>query len=309
MSKTEQKRLERIYKQSQLKPPYDTWRFMRRFWVFQQERVPIIALFAVGLIVTIGIAKVSHNLNWTRVLIAAFMSTLYFLQIRLADEPKDFEHDNKFHPNRPVQRGLITLKELTRAKNSTVVIFMILACLTGSLAVVALAVLQQSYSYLTRQEFFVRDWLRQHFFIYQYSHYAQLLILSWLSVTILQIHPFHEQLVYFGYILAMIAPIESSRTIGGTDEKQADDRYSYKLGTHFALASFMFVTALAVGYTLFLILRTAGSFNPVLLLVGLLVIAVAAIRYEHDPIVKNAEILNVASLIMYMCCAGTLLLS
>ncbi len=309
MTKTEQKRLERIYKQSRLKPPYDTWRFIRRFWVFQQERVPIIALFAVGLVVTIGIAKVSHNLDWTHVLIAALMSTLYFLQIRLADEPKDFEHDNKYHPNRPVQRGLITLKELARAKNSTIVIFMILACLTGSLAVVTLAVLQQSYSYLTRKEFFVRDWLRQHFFIYQYSHYAQLLILSWLSVTILRIQPLHEQLVYFGYVLAMIAPIESSRTIGGTDEKQADDRYSYKLGTHFALASFLGVTALAVGYTIFLIMRTDGGLNPILLVPGLLVIAWAAIRYEHNPITKNAEILNVASLIMYLCSAGTLLLS
>lgn len=309
MSKTEQNRLEIIYKQSRLKPPYDKWPFIRRFWVFQNERVPIAALFVVGLALTAAVAKISGNFNWTLVMIAASMSTLYFLQIRLADEPKDFEHDNKYHPKRPVQRGLITLKELAVTKNLGITAFMVLACLTGSLLVVALAVLQQAYSYLTRKEFFARDWLRQHFFIYQYSHYAQLLILGWLSITILQIQPLHEQLIYFGYFLAMIAPVESSRTIGGSDEKQADDRYSYKLGTGVALASFLVVTVLMVGYTVFLLQHTGGSLNPILLVPGLIVIALAAIRYEHNPITKNAEVLNFSSLIIYLCAAGTLLIS
>lgn len=309
MTKTEQIRLTKIYTQSQLQSPYSSWRFSHRFWVFQRERVPIIALLTIGLVATAAVAKISHNFDWTRVLIATLMSSLYFLQIRLADEPKDFEHDNKYHPNRPVQRGLITLKELARAKNLTITLFIGLACLTGSLMVVAVAVLQQLFSYLTRHEFFIRDWLRKHFFIYQYSHYLQLLILSWLSVTILQIQPLHEQIVYFGYILALIAPIESSRTIGGVDEKQADDRYSFKLGTGVALASFLAVTLIMIGYTLYLIGHTAGNLNPILLIPGLLVIAVAAIRYEHNPITKNAEALNVAALIMYLCSAGTLLLS
>ncbi len=309
MSKTEQNRIEIIYKQSRLKPPYDRWPFIRRFWVFQNERVPIVALFVVGLALTASVAKISGNFDWMLVIIAASMSTLYFLQIRLADEPKDFEHDNKYHPKRPVQRGLITLKELALTKNLSITAFLVLACLTGSLLVVALAVLQQAYSYLTRKEFFVRDWLRQHFFIYQYSHYAQLLILGWLSITILQIQPLHEQLIYFGYFLAMIAPVESSRTIGGSDEKQADDRYSYKLGTGVALASFLVVTVLMVGYTVFLLQRTGGSLNPILLVLGLVVIALAAIRYEHNPITKNAEVLNFSSLIIYLCAAGTLLIS
>ena len=309
MTKAERERLTRIYGMSQLKPPFTTWRFTRRFWVFQQERVPIIALLTIGLIATAAVAKISHNFDWTRIVIATFMSSLYFLQIRLADEPKDFEHDNKYHPQRPVQRGLITLKELARTKDVTIGLFLLLALLTRSVEVVTVAIVQQLFSYLTRHEFFIRNWLRRHFFIYQYSHYAQLLILSWLSVTILRIQPFHEQLIYFGYILALIAPVESSRTIGGSDEKQADDRYSYKLGTNVALSSFLLVTILMISYTLFLISHTAGTLNPILLVPGLLVIAAAAVRYQHNPVTKNAEALNAASLIMYLCSAGTLLIS
>lgn len=309
MPKTEQNRLEKIYKQSRLKPPYDKWSFIRRFWIFQNERVPIIALFVFNLALTTAVAKISNNFDWTNILIATLMLTLYFLQIRLADEPKDFEHDNKYHPKRPVQRGLITLKELGLARNVTIVSFLVLACLTGSLAVMALAVLQQSYSYLTRKEFFVRDWLRQHFFIYQYSHYAQLLILAWLITTVLQIQPLQDQFIYFGYLIAMIAPVEASRTIGGSDKKQAGDRFSYKLGARTALAGFLAVTIILIGFTVFLIQHTGSDFNPALLIVGLMVVAWAAIVYEHNPITKNAEILHTASFIMYLCSAGTLLIA
>ncbi len=308
MSKAEPSRLDKIYKQSKLKPPYKDWPFVKRFWVFQNERAPIIALFVVGLALAAAVSRISGGPNWLRVLIAASMSALYFLQIRLADEPKDFEHDNQFHPNRPVQRGLITLSELNTVKKICIFLFLALACLTKSPLIIALALVQQCYSFLTRKEFFIRDWLRQHFFIYQYSHYAQLLILSWLSVTVLGIQGLHEQLIYFGFFLSMIAPVEASRTIGGSDGKQADDRFSFKMGVGVALMSFLLVTAIAIAYAVFLLAHTGKNLNPIMLGLGLLVVAAAAIRYEHDPVTKNAQILNVSSLVMYLCIAGTLLI-
>lgn len=308
MPKIEQNRLKRIYTQSKLKTPYDKWSFARRFYVFQSERVPILALFIVGLALSAAVAKISGSFAWSTVLIASTMSTLYFLQIRLADEPKDFEHDNKYHPNRPVQRGLITLKELAIAKNISIIMFLLLACLTGSVVVIALAILQQCYSYLTRKEFFIRDWLRGHFFLYQYSHYAQLLILGWLTINILGINGLQEQLLYFGYFLAMIAPVESSRTIGGSDEKQADDRYSYKLGIYGAFASFLAVTTIMIIYTIFLLQHAGQSFNPIMLIVGTVITGAASIRYLHEPLTKNAVILNYSSVLLYLCATGTLLL-
>ncbi len=310
MSKREQSRLEKIYKQSRLKPPYDKWPLLKRLWVFQNERVPIAALFIVGLLLNIAVAKLAnHHIDWLPVIIATTLSTLYFIQVRLADEPKDFEHDNKYHPKRPVQRGLVSLGELSTTKRLVIGIFMIIACLTGSLTVVVFAVLQQAYSYLTHKEFFVRDWLREHFFIYQFSHYIQLPILAWLSVMVFGIEGFNEQLLYFGYILAMSGPIELSRTIGGIDEKQAGDRYSYKLGTRTAIALFLALTGIVIGYTVILLQYSGNALSPILLVIGLLAVAWATLRYEHHPVVKNADILNGSSLIMYICAAGTLLIS
>lgn len=309
MGKNEKHRLEIIYKESKLKPPYTEWSFARRFWVFQNERIPLIVMAAIALSLTAAVARVNGNFHWTRVVIASSLVILYFLQIRLADEPKDYEHDNKYYPNRPVQRGVITLKELSTLKNGVVFVFFVLAALTGSWIIFLLAAFQQFYSYLTRQEFFVRDWLRKHFLTYQFSHYVQLFTLAWLILTVLNIQPLSERFIYFIYAMLMIGMIEASRTIGGTDKSEAKDRYSYRLGIRLALASFGGFTVAVIGFTTFLTYRLGSNLTWPLLVLGLLVVGWTVIRYEHEPITKNAELMNGASLVMYLCSALTLLLS
>lgn len=302
-------RLKKIYKQSILKPPYTTWPFVRRFWVYQNERYPIVVFVIISGLLVLALAKIDGHFDWARIAIATAMAILYFMQIRVADEPKDYEHDNIHHPERPVQRGVITLIELNRIKLFCVSGFLVLACLTGSPLVIGLAVLQQCYAYLTRQEFFMRTWLRKHFFIYQYSHYAQLLLLAWLLVVAGGvIGSWVEQLLYIGYVLAMIAPIEASRTIGGSDEAKAHDRYSHIMGVVPALIGYLLITFITIGYTIFLIQYGGDSLNPLLLIIGLVAVTWASLRYEHAPLAKNAQILNGVSLLMYIACAGTVLI-
>ncbi len=306
MGKNEKKRLDRIYKSSKLKPPYNKWSFSHRFWIFQTERIPIIIMTVIGFTLSATLAKSGGSYKWNEVLIATFMIVLYFLQIRLADEPKDFEHDNEFYPDRPVQRGVITLKELSKLKTITICLFFILSALTGSLEVFMLACLQQFYSYLTRHEFFMRDWLRQHFLTYQFSHYVQLLILDWLILTVLGIQPIRQKLLFFVFVIIMIGMVEASRTIGGIDGKAAKDRYSYFLGVNVALTSFVFFTLGSAIYTAFLIKYLGGNTKWYILIIGLLTVGWSIYKYKRKPIMKNAELLNGTSLVMYLAAAATL---
>jgi hypothetical protein len=306
----EKHRLQKIYRESKLKPPYDSWPFLRRFWKFQNERIPLIVMSIVALSITTAIAGSAGTIHWPSILIASGMVVLYFLQIRLADEPKDFEHDNQFYPDRPVQQGVVTLTELARLKNVVIASFLALALLTGSWQVCFLAIIQQGYAYLTRQEFFMRDWLRRHFLTYQFIHYVQLFILVWLILTVLSIEPFNEKCIYFVYTMLMIAMIESSRTIGGTDKQKAQDRYAYRLGIGVALAAFAVTTLAVLGYTVFLLHHIQADYGwSLLLLIGLVVVGWTMIRYEHQPVMKNAELMNGASLIMFLCSALTLVFS
>ena len=310
MNSFKKNRLKEIYSQSKLKPPYNKKPFLYRFWIFQKERIPLIIMWVIAISLTAAVSKANNHFQWGTVIIATLMIVLYFLQIRLADEPKDFEHDNKYYPDRPVQRGVITLRELNEIKNIVIVSFLALACLTGSWVVIVLSLFQQFYSYLTREEFFVRTWLRKHFLTYQFSHYIQLFILAWLILTVVRIQPLNAKCFYFVYVMLMIGMIESSRTIGGTDKLDAKDRYSYRLGLNVALMFFVAFTFAVIGFTVFIIITTKSSliYSPVML-IGLLSVGYAAIKYKLDPLTKNAEIMNAASLIMFLCSALTLILS
>ncbi len=99
--------------------------------------------------------------------------SLYLIQIRTADEKKDFEHDNKYHPDRPVQRGVVTLNELAIINTMSIVGQLLIYASFANTQIFLLGVLSQSYAFLTRKEFFVRDWIRQHFYIYYISHYVK----------------------------------------------------------------------------------------------------------------------------------------
>ena len=50
--------------------------------------------------------------EWRGLVVAFVTCFLFFLQLRIADEFKDFEEDTRYRPYRPVPRGLVTLREL-----------------------------------------------------------------------------------------------------------------------------------------------------------------------------------------------------
>ena len=54
---------------------------------------------------------------------------MFFFQLRLTDEFKDYEEDLKYRPYRPVQRGIITLKALGHIGIVTIIVQKISALL------------------------------------------------------------------------------------------------------------------------------------------------------------------------------------
>ena len=306
-SEAERHRRACIYQASRLQPPYDGWSLARRFWVFQNERAPLLVLAVLAVTLTAAVGRLHGSLHWPAVVAASSMVVLYLLQIRLADEPKDFEHDNIHYPDRPVQRGLITLAELDTLKRVAIVMFLGLAAASASWSVMLLAVGQQGYSYLTRREFFVRDWLRRHFLTYQIIHYVQLFILGWLILEVLKVTPLEERALSFGYVMLMIGMLESSRTIGGHDQQAASDRYSHRLGVVMAVSVFGLFVVAAGSVSVLLLVRQDRSVLWPIMAAGVLVVTWATYRYCRQPVTRRAEALHGAALLMYLCAAATLI--
>jgi hypothetical protein len=102
-----------------------------RWWTYQRERFPV---FAHGILI-LAFSSSAVSFSWllrshalagqetgavvlapqpaslAPFLVAFGTAFLFFLQLRIADEFKDFEEDSRYRPYRPVPRGLVSLRE------------------------------------------------------------------------------------------------------------------------------------------------------------------------------------------------------
>ncbi len=149
---------------------------LKRWWIYQHERFPLaiqgplILLFSWSGVAYSVMLRDPDALPSLSAAVVAFLSCLiFFLQLRIADEFKDFEEDRQYRPYRPVPRGLVSLKELA-------IVFVM-----GALTQVALAwwldpqlllILLLAWGYLgfMSVEFFQQGWLKDHPLVYMLSH-------------------------------------------------------------------------------------------------------------------------------------------
>ncbi len=93
---------------------------MKRWIVYQRERFPLaghgplVAAFSASAVSFSSLVRgrIEHarrrRLCWS----PSSRRLLFFLQLRIADEFKDYEDDARYRPYRPVPRGLVSLREL-----------------------------------------------------------------------------------------------------------------------------------------------------------------------------------------------------
>lgn len=146
-----------------------------RWWVYQNERFPVLVhgplLLAVGAS-ALGFSALLRGGAFpglAQVLVAFATAFLFFFQLRISDEFKDFQEDSKYRPERPVPRGLITLKELSAL---ALVAGLLQLALNAwlDLRLLPLLLLVWAYMGLMRLEFFAPKWLKAHPTTYLISH-------------------------------------------------------------------------------------------------------------------------------------------
>lgn len=170
-----------------------------RWWIYQRERFPILAHGSLIAAFSFSAVSFSHLLRqpngWPQIpaYVVAFLTAfIFFLQLRIADEWKDFAEDSKYRPYRPVPRGLVKRRELA-------VVGVMGGCLQLALAFwleppqfrrplaaqglegityrvdmhLGLPVLLMGvwlYLALMSKEFFVRDWIKARPVTYLWTH-------------------------------------------------------------------------------------------------------------------------------------------
>jgi hypothetical protein len=147
-----------------------------RWWVYQRERFPLvghgllIAAFSFSAVSFSWLLRGGAGWPSTTAAVTAFVtSLLLFLQLRIADEFKDFEDDSRYQPYRPVPRGLVKLEELRLVGLAAAAVQLFLA-LRLSWPMAGWLLLTWVYLALMTREFFARTWLRSRPITYLWTH-------------------------------------------------------------------------------------------------------------------------------------------
>lgn len=161
--------------------PSVEWRFWRRMYAYTQERFPlaghgllIASYYSSNSLLAQILTEPEKPLHYDRgSLLGAVTLFCFFFHLRVFDEHKDFESDSRHHPDRILQRGLVTLRQLTIVGIAAICVELLLAAIwqpNGKPAALVAVVVALAYSLLMFKEFFCREWLNRRFVLYAVSH-------------------------------------------------------------------------------------------------------------------------------------------
>ncbi len=148
-----------------------------RLWAYQAERfplvrtVPLLAVFAAsGINVSAFLAD--RDLPGPGAYLSGFLlAIILFFQMRAADEVKDSEDDRRFRPERPIPRGLVSLRLIVGIAVATVPVAVLVA-LAWHPPLLWLLALTWGWLVLMTAEFGAPDWLKARPWLYLVSHMA-----------------------------------------------------------------------------------------------------------------------------------------
>jgi 4-hydroxybenzoate polyprenyltransferase len=289
---------------------------MNRWVVYQRERfplaghAPLIAAFSVSAVCFSRLARGEPGPPPAAPLLVAFVTALlFFLQLRIADEFKDFEDDARYRPYRPVPRGLVTLRELGWVGASGAVVQLALAVWLRPPLVVLLAA-AWLYLALMSREFFAPDWLKAHPVAYMASHMGIIPLIDLYATacdwTAVGFRP-PDGLIWFllvSYVNGLVVEIGRKIRVPA-DEETGVETYSALWGLRRALWSWL-AAVLVTAVFAWQAARQIDAERGVLALLALLVTACAwtAARLNRHARPGGGKAIEMASgvwtLLMYL---------
>ena len=269
---------------------------MTRWWTYQAERFPVLAhgplvfAFSFSAICFSSLLRGDASLPGAAAVATGFVtSLLFFLQLRIADEFKDFEEDSRYRPYRPVPRGLVTLRELG-------VVFALAAAVQLGLALWLrpglAAWLAVTWAYLAcmSREFFAREWLKARPVTYMWTHMLIMPLIDFYATACdwrVKADGPPSGLFWFLAVSFMNGiVIEIGRKIRAPEDEEAGvQTYSVLWGREKAVLVWLCALS-ATAFCALVVAAKIGFGTPVATLLGLLLLAAGLVsfRFLRDPV-------------------------
>ena len=282
---------------------YISNKMLNRFITYLKERFPVLPLilFASSSIFGMSFALEANPGILESTLTVCFY-VLFLLHLRLLDEKKDFLYDNEFHTTRPVQRGLISLKELKLVGIVNLIIISLIGIIISySLLSMILFFITLSYTFIMCKEFFIHDFYKQSPSLYLLSHQIVFIVLylyiisNFLGPQLLTL----KSILLSVYLTIPILIIELGRKVKhrtSSSGENTNDTYAYIWGSRRTIITIC-ITILVGAIVLYFFNSTylISSLSLVLFTLLLLIIT----KYRLTIIVRYSYIIS--------CCIALLL--
>lgn len=136
----------------------------------------MMGLFIAAFLINVNFLELEALGPLQKALLCVFVF-LFFLKLRFYDEIKDFETDLVINPTRPLPRGLLSLYQVKRAIEWTILFEVVILMGLGSKALF-MGLLTIGYSLLMYKEFFIGQKIRPLLTTYAMSHTFVTIFLS-----------------------------------------------------------------------------------------------------------------------------------
>lgn len=285
----------------------------QRLWTYQAERFPLaktVPLLAVFSAASISISAVLSDrpLPGIGAYLTGFLLVfILFFQLRVADEVKDGEDDRIFRPERPIPRGLVTLRLIVTLGVATIPIAAIIAVIFGA-GLIWLLLLVWVWLTVMSFEFGMPAWLKARPVVYLLSHMAIMPLID-LMLTGIEWLPHgspHPALwLFIALSFANGCVLELGRKLWAPQsERPGVDTYSALWGP--ARATHIWLGFVAISCLLLIGVGIATGY-PIITLIALAGAAYTArtgLAYAAKPTVANErKVDSIAGLWVFLCYA------
>ena len=142
---------------------------MRAVAIYLRERFPIVLTLLMSVsfaALSVGLFSPTEPLSgrwWFEIALLTALYEALLLRYRVTDEWKDFAHDSAIYPERPLQRGAISVTALLLLGSGALFVELLAVTLLGGVVALLLYLPVLALSALTAVEFGAKRWMTAHF--------------------------------------------------------------------------------------------------------------------------------------------------
>jgi 4-hydroxybenzoate polyprenyltransferase len=274
----------------------------KNFPLYIKDRFPVLPLTVYSLLSAVAVSSEFRSYAAGKIIPVTVIYVLFLFHLRVLDEFKDYKYDSKFHGDRPVQKGLVSLKTVGYLGLFNFSLMAVLAYLISAPWVMTIFIFTIAYTGLMYREFFISAYLRNNPVLYLVSHEIVTLPLFmfffsafshsvWFPDTV-------GKLSVLLYAVAPMALIEIGRKLKhryDTHGKITNDTYAYWWGETNSIRIFAALLASAGILGLFI-----NNYHPVFSGIIFLLSAVIFFGSSHFPeiIIRNHMAVTTVSALM-----------